>query len=228
MRLDRYLSQASGYSRTEVKRLIKAGAVTVDGDLAIKAQSEVQACQAVILNGELLSTPRPVYIMMHKPADYLCATHDSQHPIVFDLLEQVPRDLQIVGRLDLDTTGLLLLTTDGQWNHRISSPKSACGKSYRVTLDSSLEQTQIDLLEQGVLLRGEKKPTRPCKIKPIAQTQFDVTIYEGKYHQIKRMFAHVGAQVVGLHRFQIGPIVLDQALQPGQYRELSQTEIKHF
>ncbi len=231
MRLDRFISNATGLSRAQTHKLIKAGEVTLAGEVAQSPQLNITAEQVVTVSGETVRLPQPLYLMMHKPAGYVCATEDGMHPIVIDLVQgdqraQHPTDpLQIVGRLDLDTTGLLLLTTDGQWNHRVTSPRSQCRKTYRTELADPISAEQIEALKHGVLLRGEKQPTLPCTIQVLDTHHVDISIQEGKYHQVKRMFAAVGNKVVQLHRYSIGGIVLDSDLRPGEFRPLTQAEI---
>lgn len=231
MRLDRYICAATGCSRSEAQRLIKTGRICVDDQPASIGKTQVQTAQAVTLDGLRLSSPGPIYLMLHKPAGYVCSTDDGEHPIVIDPLyldpsirRFVPR-LQIVGRLDIDTTGLLLLTDDGQWNHRITSPKSRCTKVYRAQLAEPIDERSIRQLQQGVLLRGEETATLPCTIHPLGDCDVEIQINEGRYHQVKRMFASVGNKVIGLHRQQIGSIVLDPDLQPGQFRHLTSKEV---
>lgn len=234
MRLDRYLSHATGISRTQAHRIIKIAEVQINGSIVTSAKVNVEPGQKVTMSGQAVALPTPIYLMLNKPGGYVCATEDSSHPIVLDLLRDSeftphPTDpLQIVGRLDLDTTGLLLLTTDGRWNHKITSPNRHCAKVYRVTLAEPLKDIQRHSLEAGILLRGEKAPTLPCVIQVIEPTCVDITINEGKYHQVKRMFAAVGNHVVRLHRYRVGEIELDGSLAPGCFRRLSADEINHF
>lgn len=129
------------------------------------------------------------------------------------------------GRLDIDTTGLVLLTDDGQWSHRITSPRHHCEKTYHVTLESPVSSEITEKFAQGIELRGDKEQTRPAVMEIITPTEVLLTISEGRYHQVKRMFAAMGNHVVALHRRQIGEIVLDESLEPGEYRELSREEI---
>jgi len=148
---------------------------------------------------------------------------------VIDLLgTHLGQPLKVVGRLDKDTTGLLLLTTDGQWLHRITSPKSVCQKRYRMTLAEPIDDHALKQLEEGVMLNGEQVPTLPAKAQRIAEAEIFLTIQEGKYHQVKRMLAAVGNRFETLHRDQIGSLVLDEGLQPGEFRELTKDEVAYF
>ena len=228
MRLDKYLSQSTGLSRSQVRKLIKAGEVSVNGSAVEDAAFAVADEARVSLAGESIAPPAGRYLMLHKPAGYVCANKDPDHPTVIDLLWQVPRpeNLQIVGRLDIDATGLVLVTDDGQWNHKITSPRTDTPKTYHVWLAESLTEAQTKQLRQGVLLRNEKQRSKPAKIVILSPREIRITISEGRYHQIKRMFAAVGNRVEALHREQIGNIILDAALEPGEYRALSQSEIE--
>jgi 16S rRNA pseudouridine516 synthase len=186
---------------------------------------------SVTLDGQIIEPPRPRYFMLHKPAGYVSATVDTAHPTALELLRGEPRslNLQIAGRLDRDSTGLLLLTDDGEWNHRLTSPARECEKVYRVQLRDPLSPQAIAQLEAGILLRGEQRPTRPARVAITDQTdrrQVRLTILEGKYHQVKRMFAATGNLVLGLHRESIGGIMLDPDLGPGEYRPLTATEVQ--
>lgn len=226
MRLDRYLSNATDLSRRQVRGLIKNGVVTVNGEPITDFARQVDPADRVLLEGAEIETPRPRYFMLHKPDGYLCATTDSHHPTIIDLLNE-PRleDLQIAGRLDIDTTGLVLITDDGQWNHRLTSPRSHYPKTYRVDLAEPLDPDAARQLERGVWLRHEKQRCRPAELVIDNPHRVWLTIVEGRYHQVKRMFAAVGNRVTALHREQIGNIVLDPALEPGEYRPLSEAEI---
>lgn len=226
MRLDRYLSNATDLSRKQVRGRIKNGAVAVNGATITDFAHRVDPADRVLLDGVEIDTPRPRYFMLHKPDGYLCATGDSQYPTVLDLLNE-PRieDLQIAGRLDIDTTGLVLITDDGQWNHRLTSPRSDCPKTYRVDLAEPLDEPSAEQLRRGVWLHNEKQRCRPAELIMDNPRRMRLTLVEGRYHQVKRMFAAVGNRVVALHRERIGGIVLDAELEPGDYRPLTETEI---
>jgi 16S rRNA pseudouridine516 synthase len=229
VRLDKFIGHSSDLSRAQIQRAIRRGAVTVNGEPARKASEHIAVEDCVRLDGEVIAPPATRYLMLHKPAGYLCANDDGQHPTVLDLIELPNRySLQIVGRLDLDTTGLLLLTDDGKWNHRITSPRSECTKTYRVTTADPINKQAAEHFRAGILLQGEKHPTRPAELEQLGDCEALLTIHEGKYHQVKRMFAAEGNRVVGLHREQIGPLQLDAGLAPGEYRFLSTEEVASF
>ncbi|GGB43561.1 pseudouridine synthase [Oceanisphaera marina] len=225
MRLDRFLSESTGLSRSVVKKSLHRGDVTVDGVVVKKSDQQIDG-QEVRLEGRLLATPADRYLLLHKPAGYISATQDEVHPCVLQLLPpELCRGLQCAGRLDVDTTGLLLLTDDGQWSHRLRSPKKACNKVYRVDLAEPLADDVAARFAEGVLLHGEDKATLPAKLEIITPTRVLLTIQEGKYHQVKRMFAAVGNHVTALHRLQVGSIVLDDSLAEGEWRHLSAKEV---
>ena len=209
-----------------MQRLVRAGSVSVNNVLIKKADQKILATDLVTLDGETVSLPQPRYFMLHKPAGYVCANRDSEHPVVLDLInEDGIEDLQIAGRLDIDTTGLVLITDDGAWNHRVTAPTRLCRKTYCVTLHDQLTLDAAEKLRSGVLLSGEKRPTLPAELFFIDDKCIRLSIHEGKYHQVKRMFAAVGKHVVALHRESIGDVVLDASLMPGQYRPLTSIEI---
>lgn len=228
MRLDKFIGSTTDLSRKAIHACIKAGQVMLNGQRATSAAQSVTPEDRVQLNGELLALTGPRYFMLHKPAGYLSATTDSQHPTALDLIQE-PRKhlLQIAGRLDLDTTGLLLLTDDGQWNHRITSPRHECIKIYRLTTAEPLRDEYIETFAKGVLLHGEKKPTLPARLELLGEKEARLHIQEGKYHQVKRMLAAVGNRVTSLHREAIGRIQLDPQLKPSEYRALTREEIHH-
>lgn len=225
MRLDRFLSESTGLSRSVVKKSLHRGDVTLDGVVVKKSDQQIDG-QEVRLEGRLLATPAARYLLLHKPAGYISATQDEVHPCVLQLLPpELCRGLQCAGRLDVDTTGLLLLTDDGQWSHRLRSPKKACNKIYRVDLAEPLADDVAARFADGVLLHGEDKATLPAKLEIITPTRVLLTIQEGKYHQVKRMFAAIGNHVTALHRLQVGSIVLDDDLAEGEWRHLSAEEV---
>lgn len=227
MRLDKFLSQNSDSSRSLIQQAIKAGRVYVNDVIAKKGDQKLLGDEIITFDGNIVEAFKTRYLMLHKPLGYVCANSDSDYPVVVDLI-RLPRwqELQIVGRLDIDTTGLVLLTDDGQWNHRITSPRHECDKIYRVTTANPISADTAELFAAGVQLHGEKAPTRPAQLELISSHEARLKIHEGKYHQVKRMFAAAGNLVVALHRESIGNIQLDPALAPGEYRALTAEEIK--
>ncbi len=226
MRLDKYIAQVSELSRSQVKRALKAKRVTVNGELAKDPSQHIDTDAEVLLDQEPLAAPGPRYFMLHKPLGYVCATHDGEHPTALDLLDEINKDsLQIAGRLDIDTTGLVLITDDGQWNHIITSPRHECPKTYYACLAQDLVVDAEEKLTQGLMLDNETKPTRPASLERLYTNEVRLTISEGKYHQVKRMFAALGNRVIELHRERVGGIELDPDLDPGEYRPLTDAEI---
>ncbi|WP_372987647.1 pseudouridine synthase, partial [Marinobacter sp.] len=166
LRLDQFIATCTELSRKEAKRAIGTGAVTVDGGVCKTANRKIPDDARVTLDGEVLTLPGERYLMMNKPMGVVSATSDSEHPTALDLLPaELARDLHMAGRLDLDTTGLLLLTTDGQWSHRVTSPRTDCPKTYRVSLEEPLTEAAEQALMAGVLLRNEDRKTRPATIR---------------------------------------------------------------
>ena len=227
MRLDKYLSNATDLSRAEVKRLIRKGLVAIDGEPVTSPAFAVAEHAEVELDGSVIATPGHRYFMLHKPTGYVSATKDSEHPTVLDLIfESRSEQLQIVGRLDIDASGLLLITDDGQWNHRITSPRHQCEKIYLAEVAEPLGDELVAKFAEGVWLDGEKRRTEPALLEILSKHSARLTITEGRYHQVKRMFAAAGNRVTALHRERIGHIELDPALEPGDYRPLTAEEIK--
>lgn len=228
MRLDKYLSNYSGLSRKESKQAIKNGNVLVDLIAVTDPQFAVQEQHDVRLEGMRIRPRGPRYFMMNKPEGCVCANSDAQHPTVIGLFceQEDFMELHVAGRLDMDTTGLVLVTDDGQWSHRITAPKHKMPKRYEVTLQEPISIDAIPQFEEGILLRNEHKRTRPAQLEITDPHHVTLTIYEGKYHQVKRMFAATGNHVVALHRAAIGTLCLDPQLEPGEYRPLTMEEVK--
>lgn len=227
MRLDKFLTQATDLTRTLAKQVIRQHRVCINGKISRSAAQIILTTDQITLDDKILALPGIRYIMLHKPAGYVCTRDDAHHANIFSLLTNSD-DLHAAGRLDADTTGLVLLTNDGQWSHRVTSPRHQCDKIYLTTLAEALTSTQTAQLEQGVLLNGETKPTLPAQLQCISGSQVRLTIHEGKYHQVKRMFAAVGNKVISLHRETIGGVQLDGALQPGEWRALTRDEYEAF
>lgn len=234
MRLDRFLSETTSLTRSLAKRALKNGEVMLNDELTKKAATHINTEQDVVtLNGETLSWVGLRYIMLHKPLGVECTARRGLYPRVIDIVD-VPKAerLQPVGRLDVDTTGLLLLTDDGQWSHRVTSPRRRCPKVYLATLAEPMEgevaQQAIERVAEGLLLEGEETPTQPATLSFITPQQAQLTITEGRYHQVKRMFAALGNHVEALHRHSVGRLTLPTDLAPGEWRQLTQEEIDSF
>lgn len=227
MRLDKFLSQQLGVSRALVLRELRNKRVTVDGEIVKTGSMKISPEQRVEFDGNVLDQiTGPRYFMLNKPQGYVCSTDDPDHPTVLYFLEEpVAYKLHAAGRLDIDTTGLVLMTDDGQWSHRITSPRHHCEKTYLVTLEHPLADDTAAQFEAGVQLHNEDSLTKPAQLEKIEDCLVRLTLSEGRYHQVKRMFAAVGNRVVALHRERIGEIVMDEDLEPGQYRQLTEQEV---
>lgn len=229
MRLDKFIGNNTELSRTQIHIAIKQGLILINDLPVSKTNARMNDGDKVLYNGQLIEERKTRYLMLHKPAGYVSANSDSEHPTVLDLIDlPFKHELQIVGRLDADTTGLILLTDDGQWNHKITSPKHLHTKSYLVTTADVIAETVKSIFAEGVLLKGETKTTLPAELTIIDSHHARLDICEGKYHQVKRMFAAIGNHVTALHRERIGHIHLDANLLPGQFRALNADEIASF
>jgi 16S rRNA pseudouridine516 synthase len=225
LRLDRFVSQAAGISRSQARALIRRGRVNVDGEPVRDAARHVGEAERVEHAGEILVAPQPIYLMMNKPCGLLSATSDSEQDTVLSMLPPaLAARVHLVGRLDKDTSGLLLLTDDGDWSHRVTSPNHGCAKTYLAELAEPLAADAESRLRQGLVLRSEKLPTRPAALQRLDATHARITMTEGRYHQVRRMFAALGNRVLALHRERIGGLFLDEALRAGQWRALSPAE----
>ncbi|MEH7115284.1 pseudouridine synthase [Neobacillus niacini] len=231
MRIDKMLANLGYGSRKEVKQLLKSGAVKIDDVIVKDAKQHVDTNkQMVTLNGEVIEYREFIYLMMNKPQGVLSATEDSVGETVIDLLElgdQVYEPFP-VGRLDKDTEGLLLITNDGQLAHKLLSPKKHVPKTYFAVIDGEVTEEDIRAFSDGVTLDDgyETKPGELVILKAGIRSDIELTITEGKFHQVKRMFEAVGKRVVYLKRMSMGPLPLDETLQLGEYRELTDEEIE--
>ncbi|WP_066063329.1 pseudouridine synthase [Neobacillus soli] len=230
MRIDKMLANLGFGSRKEVKQLLKSGAVKVDDAVVKDAKQHVDtSSQTVTLNGEVIEYKEFIYLMMNKPQGVLSATEDSSCETVIDLLElgdQVYEPFP-VGRLDKDTEGLLLITNDGTLAHRLLSPKKHVPKTYFSIIDGEVTEEDVTAFANGVTLDDgyETKPGELKILKSGIRSDIELTITEGKFHQVKRMFEAVGKKVVYLQRISMGPLPLDETLELGEYRELSDEEV---
>ncbi|MGB0205901.1 MAG: 16S rRNA pseudouridine(516) synthase RsuA [Neptuniibacter sp.] len=226
MRLDKYLAQSTGFSRKEVRRFMKAGEVIVNDEEANNPAQHISEDDEVYLSGYPVEGPGDKYLMLHKPLGCVCSNDDGTHPTVLSLID-LPRaeELTICGRLDVDTTGLVLITNDGKWAHRVTSPKHKTGKLYQVVTADPIPQDAVEKFEKGLMLINDKDRTKPAQLTIIAENEAEVILTEGRYHQVKRMFAAIGNKVEELHRQRIGDIELDEDLEPGEYRFLTEEEI---
>lgn len=230
MRLDKFIAEQTGLTRSQAAKALKSGVVSVNEEIEKSGARKVSTEDAIRYEGELLEwLEGGQYFMLYKPQGYVCSHDDGEYPTVFQFFDYpLMNKLHTAGRLDVDTTGLVLLTNDGQWSHRITSPKHHCEKTYLVTLADPVEAFYAQQLAEGILLRGEKEPCLPAKMEILDDYNVNLTISEGRYHQVKRMFAALGNKVEALHRWRIGDIVLDESLEEGEYRTLSDEEIGSF
>jgi 16S rRNA pseudouridine516 synthase len=225
-RLDRFISRNTGIKRGDVRHLLAAGRVVVDGVLARDIAQIIGPFSQVCLDGVALQNTLPVYIMMNKPAGVVSATRDDAHQTVIDLLTRSDRHhLHISGRLDVNSTGLLLLTNDGNWSRQLSLPERQIQKVYTVTLAQPLNRDYIDAFAAGMYFEYENIITRPAQLHIVSDYVAEVSLYEGRYHQIKRMFGRFQNEVLTLHRHRIGSLELDVTLAAGECRDLSTSEI---
>lgn len=229
MRLDRFLAETGFGTRTEVKKIIRTGVVTVNNVPAIKPDIHID-CEkdTVCINGEAVIYRKFIYLMMNKPAGYVSATWDKKLPTVLDLVpeEYLHFEPFPVGRLDIDTEGLLVLTNDGALSHRLLSPKSHVPKTYIAKTDIKATNDDINIFKNGVTL-DDGYTTMPAELKIIQNgvCNAEITIQEGKFHQIKRMFESVGKKVLYLKRIKMNELILDETLDLGEVRELTEHEL---
>lgn len=228
MRLDKFLANNMDLSRRQVKYLVRDGLVSVNDEVIKNSSLHIDQDATVVVDGEPIEKIGLGYFMLNKPEGVVCANKDSEHPTVFDLIDEPHADLHVAGRLDIDTTGLVIITGDGKWSHRVTSPKYECYKKYRIHAEEFITQNMIDRLESGVFLQTEKIRTKPAHVERVADDEILLSIGEGKYHQVKRMMHSVGNAVDKLHRESIGHIVLDNTLAPGEYRPLTEQEIENL
>ncbi|MCH4890387.1 rRNA pseudouridine synthase [Acidaminobacter sp. JC074] len=230
MRLDKFLSNMGKGSRTDVKKMITKGLVSVDGDIIRKVGFNVDPDKnEICVNGELISFEKHVYLIMNKPKDVISARQDKVHKTVIDLLNGYGnRKLFPVGRLDIDTEGMLLITDDGQWNHDLMNPKKHVSKIYYAHIEGRVDEEDVKAFSEGLILKDDSL-CKPADLKILSSgeiSKIELTISEGKYHQVKRMFASRGKRVLYLKRIQIGGLRLDDSLELGEFRDLTSEEMK--
>lgn len=222
MRLDKYLAHMGFGTRSEVKDIIKKGYVNIDGETIKKADYKVDANTIVYVDDEPVSYIEYEYYILNKPAGYISATEDRQYPTVMELVPSIRSDLAPVGRLDLDTEGLLLITNDGQLTHYLLSPKHHVPKKYYVEVDSSLPKDAKEQFSKP--MKFEEFTSQPAQYENIDEHSAYLTIHEGKFHQVKRMFEKIGCTVTYLKRIEFGNLSLGD-LQIGEYRPCTQEEL---
>ena len=234
MRIDKLLSNLGIGTRSEIKKMIKQKQIKINGELVKNGKDQLDPDSAqVTINDQPVAIQLTKYLMLNKSQNVIIATEDASQRTVLDLISATDsvKGLVPVGRLDKDTTGLLLLTNDGQLAHRLLAPQKHVAKTYQATIDGIVTSDTIDNFKNGIQLKDGTR-CKPATLKIIStveknnQSEVEITITEGKYHQIKRMFAACGMHVAALKRVTMGPLKLDQTLEPGQYRLLSENEIQ--
>ena len=233
MRLDKFLVACAVGSRTEVKNLLKSGRVMVNGKKEKSAKLQIdEERDEIRFDGQVLEYEEFVYYMMNKPKGVISATEDPKHRTVLDLLDDLARSKEVfpVGRLDIDTHGLLLLTNDGKLAHTLLSPKRHVDKTYQAQVKGMMTREDVETFAEGIPLKDFT--CQPAKLELVSidteknQSQIRVTIAEGKFHQIKRMVAYCGKEVVDLQRLTMGTLVLDKNLERGEWRRLTKEELE--
>lgn len=226
MRIDKWIQKFRGYGKSTARKLIAEGKVSIDGEVVRESISNVTRFQKILINGELAQSNSAYYIMLNKPAGYVSATEDQEHKTVVDLIDaHFASELHLCGRLDKESTGLVILTNDGQWSKGITEPEEAVPKTYLVTTEKTISEETVRLFHEGFYFAYEDITTLPAELEIMSPNRARVVIYEGKYHQIKRMFHAVGNRITSLHREKIGAVSLDEKLSLGEYRHLTSKEI---
>lgn len=232
IRLDKFLSEMSGWTRSEVKKIVRTGSVTVDGNEVKKPETKIDEKLSIVrVDGRQIKYNKYEYYMLNKPKGFVSATTDREHKTVVDIISSSEKkDLFPVGRLDIDTEGLLLITNDGELAHRLLAPKNHVEKTYYVEVSGILDDADVDAVEKGLDI-GEEKNTIPAKME-ILKTDIQnnisscyLTIHEGKFHQVKRMMKKLGKTVTYLKRVSMGSLILDSKLKKSNYRKLTEQEI---
>ena len=232
IRLDKYLADMGIGTRTEVKKLIRLGKVKVDDYIVKSPEQKIDtSTQKVFCEGQELGYEEYEYYMLNKPAGYVSATTDAKDKTVLDLIiDKKRKDLFPVGRLDKDTEGLLLITNDGELAHRLLAPKKHVDKLYYAKVEGVVTEEDAKAFAEGVSI-GEDEVTRPAVLEILKSdeiSEIHLTIQEGKFHQVKRMFEAVGKKVIYLKRISMGTLQLDENLKLGEYRPLTEEELEHL
>ncbi|OUR60091.1 16S rRNA pseudouridine(516) synthase [Colwellia sp. 39_35_sub15_T18] len=229
-RLDRFISDKCQINRKKVRLLLAQKRVRVDGIIATDIAQAIDKFSVILFDDKIIQQHKPLYIMLHKPIGIVCATKDDKHVTVIDLLAdlvtpQEQASLHIVGRLDLNTSGLVLLTNDSRWSEQLTSPQSKVAKHYLVTLEKPLTDEYIQAFAQGMYFAYEDITTKPVSLNILSKYHCEVILTEGRYHQIKRMFGRFNNPVTELHRTSIGCYVLDEHLKVGASKTISITSL---
>ena len=230
MRVDKMIGNSGLDSRKNIKRLAKKGELLVNGQVIKDSSYQVDPeVDEVFYRGEYVEYFENIYIMLNKPTGYLSATEDRD-PTVIELLDDFYKSigLSIAGRLDKNTTGLLLLSTDGKFIHRVTSPNSKINKKYLVETKDKIDRDLIEKFKEGIYIKEDDYVAKPAILEIIDDKKAYVTVIEGKFHLVKRLFSNMGNQVTSLKRVSIGDLLLDPHLNEGEYRELNEEEIGLF
>jgi len=226
-RLDRFLNKSCAINSKNIRLMLAQQRIKVDGMVICNMGHIVHKFSHIEIDNKTVQRHEAVYFMQHKPVGVVCATKDNQHTTVLDLFEHpLKSELHIVGRLDLNTSGLVLLTNDSRWSERLMSPKHKVPKRYRVMLANPIDASYIEAFEKGMYFEYEDITTLPAKLSILSTYQADVELLEGKYHQIKRMFGRFNNPVVHLHRYAVGNLWLDKSLNEGEIRALLASEVE--
>lgn len=227
MRLDKFLSESGICTRSESKKILKSGCISVNDNVVKEGSLHIDENKDIIkYNGKVISFEKYVYYMLNKPAGVVSATVDNVSKTVIDLFNiNNKSELFPVGRLDKDTTGLLIITNDGELSHKLTSPRCHVLKTYLVGIEHSLSKEDVFSLENGVELIDDGL-TKPAKVNILEDKLITLTISEGKYHQVKRMLSAVDNKVISLKRLSIGKLKLDESLTEGSYRKLTRDEVE--
>ena len=228
MRVDRFLSNLPCFNRKQVRLLLVEKRVRIDGKVVSDPHAEVLEFSRVEVDEEVLQVGKPARsFMLHKPPGCVSATRDPEHPTVLDLFDEPDKeDLHIAGRLDFNTTGLMLITNDGSWSRRLTQPQTKLPKVYYVETEQEIGPEYALTFTEGLYFAFEDLTTLPAELVLLGPKSARLSIVEGRYHQVKRMFGHFDNKVLRLHRERMGPLVLDNALKPGEYRALRTEEIQ--
>ncbi|MFC0711622.1 pseudouridine synthase [Azorhizophilus paspali] len=228
MRLDRFLDNLPDFNRRDSRLLLASGRVRVDGQVVRDGCSEIREFSRIEVDGRILQPGRAaLYFMLHKPVGVVSATRHERHRTVLDLLDEPDRQgLHLAGRLDLGTTGLLLLTNDGHWSRRITHPRYKLAKVYYVETAKPIGEEYIETFARGLYFAFEDLFTQPAHLELLGSHRARLTLFEGRYHQVKRMFGYFRNPVLRLHRESMGPLRLESELLPGHYRPLTSEEIQ--
>ena len=225
-RLDSFLGKMLELNKNQIRLLLAQNKVSVDGHIETNRERLINTFSVIIVDGQVIQNNPSCYLMLNKQIGVVSATQDHEHQTVIDLINHnQSNQLHIVGRLDKNTSGLVLLTNDSRWSEKLTSPVSKVEKHYTVTLKHKLSRDYVEAFDKGMYFGFENITTQPAKLEIVSDYQAKVILTEGKYHQIKRMFGRFRNPVVALHREKIGNIKLDESLNTGEWRTLSNEEV---